>query len=129
MSGADGATVLVVGDLEANRYAMGAVLRRAGHRVVTTACAGDALIELDTRLRSGALPDAALVDIGLPDMNGFELCRRIKAHPEIAAMPVVHFSGGLPAQPRTRRVSDDPRRAGGDRGGHQGSPARGPLPP
>lgn len=92
MSGAGGATVLVVDDLEANRYAMGAVLRRAGHRVVSTACAGDALIELDTRLRSGALPDAALVDIGLPDMNGFELCRRIKAHPEIAAMPVVHFS-------------------------------------
>ncbi|MDQ0943979.1 fused response regulator/phosphatase [Streptomyces sp. V1I1] len=101
MSGAGGATVLVVDDLEANRYAMGAVLRRAGHRVVTTACAGDALIELDTRLRSGALPDAALVDIGLPDMNGFELCRRIKAHPEIAAMPVVHFSAAA-ISPRDR---------------------------
>ncbi|MEW2082932.1 fused response regulator/phosphatase [Streptomyces sp. NPDC005283] len=101
MSEAAGATVLVVDDLEANRYAMGAVLRRAGHRVVPTASAGDALIELDTRLRSGALPDAALVDIGLPDMNGFELCRRIKAHPVIAAMPVVHFSAAA-ITPRDR---------------------------
>ncbi|MEU9008446.1 fused response regulator/phosphatase [Streptomyces sp. NPDC048479] len=101
MTQADGATVLVVDDLEANRYAMGAVLRRAGHRVVSTASAGDALIELDTRLRSGALPDAALVDIGLPDMNGFELCRRIKAHPLIAAMPVVHFSAAA-ITPRDR---------------------------
>ncbi|WNO74963.1 MULTISPECIES: fused response regulator/phosphatase [unclassified Streptomyces] len=101
MNEADGTTVLVVDDLEANRYAMGAVLRRAGHLVVPSACAGDALIELDARLRSGALPDAALVDVGLPDMSGFELCRRIKAHPEIAAIPVVHFSAAA-VTPRDR---------------------------
>lgn len=85
-------TVLVVDDAAASRYAMGAVLSRAGHRVVPVASAGEALVELDVRLREGALPDVALVDVGLPDMSGFELCRRLKAVPPMAALPVVHFS-------------------------------------
>ncbi|MEU1256872.1 fused response regulator/phosphatase [Streptomyces chartreusis] len=87
-----GATVLVVDDVPTNRYAMGAVLRRAGHHVVPVASAGEALSELDVRLRAGALPDVALVDVGLPDMSGFELCRRVKSMPSTAALPVVHFS-------------------------------------
>ncbi|MFE4582042.1 SpoIIE family protein phosphatase [Streptomyces chartreusis] len=87
-----GATVLVVDDVPTNRYAMGAVLRRAGHHVVPVASAGEALSELDVRLRAGALPDVALVDVGLPDMSGFELCRRVKSTPSTAALPVVHFS-------------------------------------
>ncbi|GHH30914.1 fused response regulator/phosphatase [Streptomyces lanatus] len=87
-----GTTVMVVDDVPTNRYAMGAVLRRAGHDVVPVASAGEALSELDIRLRAGALPDVALVDIGLPDMSGFELCRRVKSRPSTAALPVVHFS-------------------------------------
>ncbi|GAA4086956.1 fused response regulator/phosphatase [Streptomyces shaanxiensis] len=87
-----GTTVMVVDDVSASRYAMGAVLRRAGHDVVPVASAGEALSELDVRLRAGSLPDVALVDVGLPDMNGFELCRRVKSRPSTAALPVVHFS-------------------------------------
>ncbi|GAA2312760.1 fused response regulator/phosphatase [Streptomyces kunmingensis] len=89
---ADGSTVLVVDDTAANRYAMGAVLSRAGHVVVPVASAGEALVELDARLRAGSLPDVALVDVGLPDLSGFELCRRVKALPLLAGIPVVHFS-------------------------------------
>ncbi|WP_338695886.1 fused response regulator/phosphatase [Streptomyces sp. Q6] len=85
-------TVLVVDDTPANRYAMGAVLSRAGHRVVPVASAGEALVELDLRMRAGALPDVALVDVGLPDLSGYELCRRVKALPSLAGIPVVHFS-------------------------------------
>ncbi|MFI6640147.1 SpoIIE family protein phosphatase [Streptomyces sp. NPDC050504] len=85
-------TVLVVDDLDANRYAMEAVLHRAGHRVLPASSAGDALVKLDTGLRAGTLPDAALVDVGLPDMSGFDLCRHIKSHPRISGIPVVHFS-------------------------------------
>ncbi|WP_328428221.1 fused response regulator/phosphatase [Streptomyces sp. NBC_00443] len=87
-----GTTVMVVDDVSTNRFAMGAVLRRAGHDVVPVASAGEALSELDIRLRAGALPDVALVDVGLPDMSGFELCRLVKARPSMAALPVVHFS-------------------------------------
>ncbi|ATL27238.1 putative regulatory protein [Streptomyces formicae] len=84
--------ILVVDDVAASRYALGAVLRRDGHRVVLVASAGEALVELDVRQRAGELPDVALVDVGLPDMNGFELCRRMKQSPLMAALPVVHFS-------------------------------------
>ncbi|MFE6163560.1 SpoIIE family protein phosphatase [Streptomyces sp. NPDC056486] len=85
-------TVLVVDDAPASRYALSAVLRRAGYRVLLAASASEALIELDVRMRAGDLPDVALVDVGLPDMSGYELCRRMKQLPSIAAMPVVHFS-------------------------------------
>ncbi|SFE75724.1 fused response regulator/phosphatase [Streptomyces mirabilis] len=85
-------TVLVVDDVAASRYAMSAVLRRAGHQVVPVASGSEALVELDVRLRKGALPDVALVDVDLPDMSGFELCRRLKARPHMAGLPVVHFS-------------------------------------
>lgn len=87
-----GTTVMVVDDAEASRYAMGTVLSRAGHRVVPVATGGEALAELDTRLRKGTLPDVALVDVGLPDMSGFDLCRLFKERPHTAGMPVVHFS-------------------------------------
>ncbi|MVO83959.1 SpoIIE family protein phosphatase [Streptomyces sp. p1417] len=85
-------TVLVVDDVPASRYALGAVLRRAGHRVVLAASAGEALGEIEARLREGRLPDVALVDVGLPDMSGYDLCRRLKQTPSTAALPVVHFS-------------------------------------
>jgi CheY-like chemotaxis protein len=85
-------TVLVVEDAADGRYALGAVLRRAGHRVVPVASGREALTELGIRQRKGALPDVALVDVGLPDMSGFELCRRLKSSPTTAALPVVHFS-------------------------------------
>ncbi|NDZ87257.1 response regulator, partial [Streptomyces sp. SID10115] len=92
MNAKAGSTILVVDDVAASRYALGAVLRRDGHRVVLAASAGEALIELDVRRRAGELPDVALVDVGLPDMSGFELCRRLKETPPFAALPVVHFS-------------------------------------
>ncbi|MEU6768644.1 fused response regulator/phosphatase [Streptomyces sp. NPDC046853] len=85
-------TVLVVDDVPASRYALSAVLRRDGHRVLLAASAAEALIELDVRMRAGDLPDVALVDVGLPDMSGYELCRRMKQLPPIAGLPVVHFS-------------------------------------
>ncbi|CAM5312720.1 fused response regulator/phosphatase [Streptomyces purpurascens] len=105
-----GTTVLVVDDVAASRYAMGAVLSRAGHQVVPVASGGEALVELDVRLRDGTLPDVALVDVGLPDMSGFELCRRLRALPPMAALPVVHFSAAATAPGDRCRGLD----AGGD---------------
>ncbi|MFF8639652.1 SpoIIE family protein phosphatase [Streptomyces sp. NPDC015345] len=102
-------TILVVDDVAASRYALGAVLRRDGHRVILVASAAEALAELDARHRMGELPDVALVDVGLPDMSGFELCRRIKEAPQTAALPIVHFSAA--------RVAPADRCRGLDAGG------------
>jgi diguanylate cyclase (GGDEF)-like protein len=37
-------------------------------------------------------PDLILLDVGLPDMDGFEACRRIKAHPVLADIPVIFLT-------------------------------------
>ncbi len=96
-----GTTVLVVDDVADSRYALAAVLSRAGHRVVAVATGYEALTELDIRLRKGNVPDVALIDVNLPDMSGFELCRRLKERPRMAGLPVVHCSAGA-AVPRDR---------------------------
>ncbi|WP_055525172.1 SpoIIE family protein phosphatase [Streptomyces graminilatus] len=108
-------TVLVVDATAAGRYAMSALLRRAGHQVVPVAGGHEALAELDVRLRKGILPDVALVDVNLAGMGGVELCRRIKARPHMAGLPVVHFSA--PSASSTSSVSPGDRRDGLDAGG------------
>ena len=95
------ATVLVVDDEPANRFAIESVLSRAGHRVLAVGSGAEALDELDVRLRKGNLPDVALIDVHLPDMSGFDLCRLLKERPRMAGLPVVHVSA-LAAPPSDR---------------------------
>ena len=39
------------------------------------------------------LPNVILLDVNLPDMDGFEICKRIKANPETAMTPLILISG------------------------------------
>ena len=79
------ATVLLVDDDEAKRYVLATWLRRAGHVVTEIGTGQEAL---------AAVADAELVllDVNLPDMSGFEVCRRIKGDPRTAAIPVIQVS-------------------------------------
>jgi PAS domain S-box-containing protein len=79
-------TVLVVDDNPATRYATGRVIRAAGFRVAE---AGSGVEALDLIARGVS---AVILDVHLPDIDGFELCRRIRANPLTAALPVVHLS-------------------------------------
>ncbi|MEY9929881.1 CheY-like chemotaxis protein [Catenulispora sp. GP43] len=81
--------ILVVEDNAANRYLLSQWLRRAGH---TVAEAADGAEALDLLAGEGGLPEVAILDVVLPDMTGFELCRRIKAASPTADIPVVHVS-------------------------------------
>ncbi|HXU90369.1 MAG TPA: response regulator [Methylomirabilota bacterium] len=94
----DAPLVLNVDDYESGRYARGKVLRQAGFRVVDASTADEAL-----RILANELPAVALVDVRLPDMNGSELCRRIKANPATASVLVVHTSAAF------RRAEDRAR--------------------
>jgi CheY-like chemotaxis protein len=49
--------------------------------------------EILEALRSLPLPDVALLDVGLPDTNGFEVLARMRAHPRLKAIPVIMLTG------------------------------------
>jgi len=67
------ASILVVDDDRAVRNALRRVLRLAGYEVQT---AEGGLEALDVIARS--VPDAVVLDIGLPDIDGLEVCRRLR---------------------------------------------------
>jgi PAS domain S-box-containing protein len=81
------ALVLNVDDYEAGRYATSRVLRQAGFEVVDAATGEEAL----RRVRADE-PDLVVLDVNLPDLDGFEVCRRIKTTPETSSIPVLYLS-------------------------------------
>jgi DNA-binding response OmpR family regulator len=77
--------LLVVDDHEAKRYILVTWLRRAGHTVTEARTGQEALDKV-----GGA--EIVLLDVHLPDMSGFEVCRLIKSDPRTAAIPVIQVS-------------------------------------
>ena len=85
-------TVLNVDDHEASLFARSAILRREGWHVVE-AQTGQAALEAVRRDR----PDVVLLDVHLPDINGLEVCQRIKADAETRHIKVVQISASVRA--------------------------------
>jgi CheY-like chemotaxis protein len=77
-------TILVVDDRPEARYATVRTLAAAGYDVRETATGRDAL-----RL-ARLSPDLIVLDVVLPDMDGFEVCRRLKSDALTGPIPVVH---------------------------------------
>jgi serine phosphatase RsbU (regulator of sigma subunit)/DNA-binding response OmpR family regulator len=94
--------VLVVDDSPENRYVVRRTLTRAGMTVreAGTGAEGIAL--------AADAPDLIVLDVNLPDMTGFELCRRVKEDPLTAHVPVIHL---------TQSAVDDSSRVRGLEGG------------
>jgi adenylate cyclase len=80
----DAGVVLVVDDQGANRRLLEAVLSPRGYRVLV-AESGEEALQVLQRDR----PDVVLLDILMPGMDGYEVCRRIRAEPATAVLPVV----------------------------------------
>jgi PAS domain S-box-containing protein len=78
--------VAVVDDNEATLYSTSRVLRAAGFEVAEGASGEEAL---DLALKD---IDLMLLDVNLPDLHGFEVCRRLREHPQSARLPVIHVS-------------------------------------
>ena len=79
--------VLNVDDYPPGLYARTRVLRQAGFEVLE-ATTGDQTL----RLMSERRPAVVLLDVNLPDMHGFEVCRRIRTNPALAATTILHVS-------------------------------------
>jgi PAS domain S-box-containing protein len=80
-------TVLNVDDYKPALYARSRLLQRAGYNVLEASTGQEAL-----RLVKARRPELVLLDVNLPDISGFDVCRRIKANPESASTLVVHVS-------------------------------------
>src|ERR1700694_5739798 len=94
-------TVLYVDDNEAHRHAFSMIFREAGFEVKEAATGGEGL-----RL-TAEKPDLVVPDVNLPDICGFEVCRRIKAHPATTAIPVLHLSAlHLTPQDKARSLEE-----------------------
>jgi CheY-like chemotaxis protein len=77
-------TILVVDDRPEGRYVTVRTLMAAGYDVRETATGRDAL-----RLARMS-PDLIVLDVVLPDMDGFEVCRRLKSDVITGPIPVLH---------------------------------------
>ena len=92
-------TVLVVDDLDANLSALAAVLRLEGYSVLVASNGRQGLdMVLDNR------PDVVVSDIRMPVMDGFALCRELKASADTCLIPVILLTGATEAQDRLRAI-------------------------
>jgi len=78
--------ILLVDDNEQNRYVMSRTLKSPNLSIEECAT-GTAALE-----RVKSLPDLVILDIRLPDLPGYEVCRRIKQDPATAHIPVLQVS-------------------------------------
>lgn len=76
--------VLIVDDQEANRLLLRDLLESQGHEVAEAVNGVEALQRV-----ADAAPDVVLLDVGMPGIDGFEVCRRLKADPASATIPVL----------------------------------------
>jgi CheY-like chemotaxis protein/tetratricopeptide (TPR) repeat protein len=80
--------VLVVDDSATVRQIVAVTLEREGYRVLCAAGAMEAFARINE-----VMPDLMLLDIAMPHMDGYQLCKLIKANSLTKAMPVVMLSG------------------------------------
>ena len=77
-------TILVVDDVEENVELLESLLSAEGYKVIS-AYGGESALEAVAKED----PDLVLLDIMMPTMDGYEVCRRIKADSATASIPVV----------------------------------------
>jgi putative two-component system response regulator len=77
-------TILIVDDNPLGREALGDVLEPEGYIVAFAADGPEAL-----KIASEIYPDVVLLDVMMPGMDGYEVCRRLRTDPKLAEMPVL----------------------------------------
>ena len=82
--------ILVVDDTEANRYAVSRHLRKAGYTVWEASDGRRALERIAVEQ-----PDLMVLDIRMPNMDGFEVVRRLRQNPRTLHLPVLHVSASF----------------------------------
>ena len=81
------AEILVVDDVPANLKVLSEILSAAHYGVAAVTSGKRALKRLQNYL-----PDLILLDIQMPEIDGFEVCRQIKANPDTAHLPIIFIT-------------------------------------
>jgi two-component system sensor histidine kinase/response regulator len=79
--------ILIIDDQEANIQVLGTMLGQVGFEIVPATDGEQALEKLAARP-----PDLVLLDVLMPGIDGFEVCRRIREQPETAHIPIIFLS-------------------------------------
>ncbi len=93
--------ILVVDDNETARYGKARTLRRAGFEVIEAENGQDAIRTTQTRE-----PRLVVLDVNLPDLDGWEVCRRLKNDPATASVLVLQVSATYVREEDTVRALD-----------------------
>jgi len=81
-------SVLIVDDDESNLQLAAKIINNAGYDVLIAEDGRSALEILET-----TIPDAILLDIIMPGINGLEVCKEIRSKPEFSSVPILFLSG------------------------------------
>jgi DNA-binding response OmpR family regulator len=81
------AKILVIDDEMQSVKLIGMLLQRRGYEIVAATLGSQGLEKARAER-----PDLIVLDIMMPDMDGFEVCRRLRADPTTAAIPVIMFT-------------------------------------
>ncbi len=93
-------TLLLVDDAPANIQVANSILKD-DYRV-RVATSGAKALEL---VQEKPAPDLILLDVEMPEMDGYEVCRRLKTDPETREIPVIFLTGKTEAEDETRGFS------------------------
>ncbi len=91
------AKILVVDDTPKNVKLLADLLTVKGYAVVTAASGREALAQVEAER-----PDLVLLDVVMPEMSGYEVCRKIRANPATEILPVVMVTALDPSQERIK---------------------------
>jgi pilus assembly protein CpaE len=79
--------ILVVDDDIDSLKLIGLMLRRSGYNVIAASAGSQALTKA-----ASEHPDLIILDVMMPDMNGYEVCRSLRKNPETRAIPIIMFT-------------------------------------
>jgi PAS domain S-box-containing protein len=89
------ADILIVDDTDTQLKLLTSLLTKAGYQVRPASAGGLALRSIEARL-----PDLILIDVRMPGMDGYELCRQLKGEERTRAIPVIFISASVDSQER-----------------------------
>ncbi|MEI6387178.1 MAG: response regulator, partial [Spirochaetota bacterium] len=93
-------TILVVDDQQQNLVIMGDLLM--GDYMVKIATRGETALRI---ARSDRKPDLILLDIMMPVMDGYEVCRQLKADPATSVIPVIFLTARIDEEDERKGLS------------------------